>query len=71
MPPVTIGVFRGPCFAGNGEFVPLDRQDIARWSQPMIEEAENHLRLAVAFKCVGRYQLEAAIQSVHAGRQPD
>jgi RNA polymerase sigma-70 factor (ECF subfamily) len=34
----------------------------------MIEEAENHLRVAAGLKRVGRYQLEAAIQSIHAHR---
>ena len=34
----------------------------------MIEEAEKHLRSAAVFKHMGRYQLEAAIQSVHASR---
>src|SRR5258707_13067149 len=34
----------------------------------MIDEAEKHLRSAAAFKHMGRYQLEAAIQSVHASR---
>ena len=34
----------------------------------MIEEAEEHLRAAAAFKRMGRYQLEAAIQSIHAHR---
>jgi RNA polymerase sigma-70 factor (ECF subfamily) len=34
----------------------------------MIEEAEKHLRTAAAFKRIGRYQLEAAIQSIHAHR---
>ena len=36
--------------------------------RPMIEEAEEHLRAAAAFKRMGRYQLEAAIQSIHAHR---
>jgi predicted RNA polymerase sigma factor len=52
----------------NGEFVPLDQQDTSRWYQPMIEEAERHLRAAAEFKRMGRYQLEAAIQSIHASR---
>jgi RNA polymerase sigma-70 factor (ECF subfamily) len=52
----------------EGEFVPLDQQDTALWSLPMIEEAEEHLRVASAFKRMGRYQLEAAIQSIHAHR---
>ena len=51
-----------------GEFVPLDRQDTALWSRPMIDEAEQHLRNAAAFARMGRYQLEAAIQSLHAHR---
>jgi RNA polymerase sigma-70 factor (ECF subfamily) len=48
--------------------VPLDRQDTALWSQSMIDEAETHLHSAAGFKRMGRYQLEAAIQSVHASR---
>lgn len=55
-------------FGGNGEFVPLDRQNTALWSQSMMDEAEEHLRSAAAFKRMGRYQLEAAIQSIHAHR---
>jgi predicted RNA polymerase sigma factor len=59
---------RGARCTSKGEYLPLDRQDTARWSQPMIDEAEKHLRSAAAFKRMGRYQLEAAIQSVHASR---
>src|SRR5262249_29642103 len=55
-------------YGNDGEFVPLDRQDTALWSRPMMDEAEEHLRLAADFKCIGRYQLEAAIQSIHASR---
>ena len=51
-----------------GEFVPLDQQDTSRWSRPTIDEAEEHLRSASKFKRMGSYQLEAAIQSVHASR---
>lgn len=49
-------------------FIPLDQQDPARWSRPMIDEAERHLRQASARQRSGRYQLEAAIQSIHAHR---
>ena len=52
----------------EGKFVPLDQQDPALWSRPMIDEAEAHLREASADKRLGRYQLEAAIQSIHAHR---
>lgn len=54
--------------SATGEFVPLDQQDPRRWSRPLIDEAENHLRLAAARHQLGRYQLEAAIQSLHANR---
>lgn len=55
-------------YTRNGKFVPLDQQDPTFWSQSMIEEAEKHLHSAAAFKHMGRYQLEAAIQSLHANR---
>jgi RNA polymerase sigma-70 factor (ECF subfamily) len=51
-----------------GRYVPLSEQDPKLWSLPLMKEAESHL--AEAFKCgrPGRFQLEAAIQSVHAER---
>jgi predicted RNA polymerase sigma factor len=52
----------------GGHYVPLSEQDPKLWSLPLIEEAEHYL--AEASKCArpGRFQLEAAIQSVHAER---
>ncbi len=55
-------------YTNDGKFVPLDQQNTALWSQPLINQAEGCLRSAAAFKQMGRYQLEAAIQSVHANR---
>ncbi len=55
-------------YTSEGKFVPLDQEDTALWSQSMIDEAEAHLRSAAEFKRMGRYQLEAAIQSIHANR---
>jgi RNA polymerase sigma factor (sigma-70 family) len=55
-------------YTSDGKFVPLDQQDTALWSQSMIDEAEGYLRSAAAFKHMRRYQLEAAIQSIHASR---
>lgn len=52
----------------EGRFVPLHKQSPALWSQPMMAEAETHLRTAARSKRLGRFQLEAAIQSVHASR---
>src|SRR5277367_811370 len=55
---------RGP----DGRYIPLSDQDSRQWSLPMIEEAERHLAEASSRGCAGRFQLEAAIQSVHAER---
>jgi len=52
-----------------GEFVPLDEQDPSRWDGALIEEAEALLRNAAAMGRPGRFQLEAAVQSVHAARR--
>jgi predicted RNA polymerase sigma factor len=52
----------------KGEFVPLSAQDPKQWSLPLIEEAERHLAAAGKHGRPGRFQLEAAIQSVHAER---
>ncbi len=51
-----------------GDFVPLPEQDPARWNAALIEEAESTLALAARRRTLGRFQLEAAIQSVHAQR---
>jgi RNA polymerase sigma-70 factor (ECF subfamily) len=53
---------------GDGAYVPLGRQDVARWSPSIIEEAERTLADAARAEKPGRFQLEAAIQSVHARR---
>ncbi|HEY6185164.1 MAG TPA: DUF6596 domain-containing protein [Terriglobales bacterium] len=52
----------------DGRYVPLSEQDPKLWSQPLIEEAERHLAEASKLGRPGRFQLEAAIQSVHAER---
>ncbi|WP_376087403.1 RNA polymerase sigma factor [Roseomonas sp. CCTCC AB2023176] len=63
---------RGP----GGEYVPLDVQDPRDWDAGLIVEAEAALRGAARIArarpglgSVGRYQLEAAIQSAHAARR--
>jgi RNA polymerase sigma-70 factor (ECF subfamily) len=55
---------RGP----DGRYVPLSEQDSQQWFLPLIEEAERHLAEASSRGRTGRFQLEAAIQSVHAER---
>lgn len=52
----------------EGRYIPLLDQDPALWSHPMIEEAEAELKYAATLKELGRFQLEAAIQSVHSQR---
>ncbi|MEA2898929.1 MAG: hypothetical protein QOJ84_4544 [Bradyrhizobium sp.] len=52
----------------DGGFVPLSEQDTKLWSRSMIREAEQLLAGAVASNRIGRFQLEAAIQSAHAER---
>jgi predicted RNA polymerase sigma factor len=54
--------------ASDGRFIPLLEQDSRQWSRPLIEEAESHLAEAAKLGRTGRFQLEAAIQSVHAER---
>jgi RNA polymerase sigma-70 factor (ECF subfamily) len=53
----------------QGEYVPLTDQDPALWNTPMIEEAEALLLRASAMGSIGRYQLEAAVQSAHVVRR--
>jgi RNA polymerase sigma-70 factor (ECF subfamily) len=52
----------------SGAYTPLLEQDAGRWSGAMIEEAELLLERAAHFGRIGHFQLEAAIQSVHAHR---
>jgi RNA polymerase sigma-70 factor (ECF subfamily) len=52
----------------DGRYIPLSEQDTKQWSHPLIEEAERHLAEAFKYGRSGRFQLEAAIQSVHAER---
>jgi predicted RNA polymerase sigma factor len=54
--------------ARDGRYIPLSEQDPKQWSLPLIEEAEHHLAAAAKHGRSGRFQLEAAIQSVHAER---
>ena len=51
--------------AADGSFVPLNRQDARLWRRDLIVEAEGHLTAASQRGIFGRYQCEAAIQSVH------
>jgi predicted RNA polymerase sigma factor len=59
---------RGARRNADGEYVPLAEQDSALWDSRMIVEAEALLRHASTLGSIGRYQLEAALQSAHVHR---
>jgi predicted RNA polymerase sigma factor len=54
--------------SADGSFVPLSKQDPREWNEAMLAEAEQKLAQAAPAARAGRFQLEAAIQSVHADR---
>ncbi len=66
---------RGARRNADGGYVPLAAQDTAFWNDDLIDEAEALLLRASSMGGIGRYQLEAAVQSAHAVRrssgQPD
>ncbi|WP_199535876.1 RNA polymerase sigma factor [Dyella psychrodurans] len=76
--PEAMGLLAGMLYAqarrsarrnAQGDYVPLAKQDISLWDAAAIDEAEALLQRASAFKHIGRYQLEAALQSAHIERR--
>lgn len=66
---LLLSLSRSPARVGaGGEWVPLDDQDTSLWDAAMIERGERYLRRAHGLGAIGRFQLEAAIQSVHCAR---
>ncbi|HEY2617676.1 MAG TPA: DUF6596 domain-containing protein [Acetobacteraceae bacterium] len=53
----------------EGTYIPLAEQDTTQWDAGLTEEAEDLLLRASALGLIGRYQLEAAVQSAHAARR--
>ncbi len=65
---LTFAQSRAPARVGT-PWPPLDQQDTARWDTSLIAEGELLLRRAHALGApLGRFQLEAAIQSAHCDR---
>ncbi len=60
---------RGARRDATGAYVPLAEQDPAQWDTALIDQAEALLRRASRFGPIGRYQLEAAVQSAHVIRR--
>ncbi len=54
--------------SASGAFIPLDNQNAELWLRDLIIEAEMHLNVAARHGVFGRFQTEAAIQSVHVQR---
>ncbi len=52
----------------EGDFVPLDRHDVAEWNEALISRANALLAAAADRRMPGPFQLEAAIQSAHCDR---
>jgi len=52
----------------DGTYIPLSDQDVDLWCKPIVDEAKQSLAEAAALQHLGRYQIEAAIQSMHAMR---
>ncbi len=52
----------------SGNYIPLAKQDSALWNSQMIFDADSLLGRAGALGSIGRYQLEAALQSAHVFR---
>lgn len=65
---LTLAQSRAPARVGD-PWPPLDAQDTTLWSRELIAEGEALLHRAAGFGMpLGRFQLEAAIQSVHCDR---
>jgi RNA polymerase sigma-70 factor (ECF subfamily) len=64
---LSLSLARAPARSGS-RFVPLDEQDPRLWDKALIGQGERLLRRAAALGRPGRFQLEAAIESVHDDR---
>lgn len=65
---LSLSIARQPARGDDNEFVPLSEQDPARWDRELIADGERYLHRAHALGDPGRFQIEAAIQSVHCAR---
>lgn len=65
---IALSLSRSAAREVDGRFIPLNEQDTALWDLALIGQGEAWLHTACGFTCPGRFQVEAAIQSVHAAR---
>lgn len=62
---LLLGDARRPARVADGQLVPLDRQDRARWDRASIAEGHALVRRCLRLGRPGSYQLQAAINAVH------
>lgn len=55
--------------SATGALIPLEEQDVTLWDAALLADAETALANATRRMSLGRYQLEASIQAVHAARR--
>ncbi|HET9947684.1 MAG TPA: DUF6596 domain-containing protein [Longimicrobiales bacterium] len=65
---LSLSLARAPARGGPDGYVPLEEQDTSLWDRGLIALGERCLRRARALGRIGRFQLEAAIQSAHCDR---
>jgi RNA polymerase sigma-70 factor (ECF subfamily) len=65
---ISLSLARDPARQAGAEFVPLEEQDPGLWDPGLVALGEGYLRRARALGGMGRFQIEAAIQSVHCAR---
>ena len=65
---ISLSLARRDARGSPDEFIPLDEQDASRWDGELIVLGERYLQRASTLGCLGRFQIEAAIQSVHCAR---
>lgn len=65
---ISLSIARTNARVIDGRHVPLDEQDPSLWKAELIAQGVTLLRKAGEFDRIGRFQLEAAIQSVHCAR---
>ncbi|HEX5409564.1 MAG TPA: DUF6596 domain-containing protein, partial [Gemmatimonadaceae bacterium] len=65
---ISLSLARRGARGTSETFVPLDEQDPVLWDRELIALGERYLNTARAHGHTGRFQIEAAIQSVHCAR---
>jgi RNA polymerase sigma-70 factor (ECF subfamily) len=65
---ISLSLARRPARGATNAFVPLEEQNTTLWDAELIALGERYLHRARTLGRMGRFQIEAAIQSVHCAR---